>query len=274
MLVSRNHKSSHSTNIENILEERFFITYIDGEMKYAMLYKDIDEIKIKVIDTLVTRTLKWKNDILFTQNNEPLTLELEDTIIGTIPIWWPENVCWPPSIRAFYNLDNVHDLIDGKYNSLRTSTTWDDAFIKSSENMHPCACGNECKVFSNSCYVLKNEYNKISFRLSGRYDKDLFTINDGYDADKYDKVKTNICNILKGLYIDQKCLWKKVTSLELRSNYIKMKSLWLRCVIHYINQHICDCINFMEFHESRIMEKNKKKIKNVSLRSGTIIDSF
>lgn len=273
MLVSRtyvNKKKSDTYIHFDELQNTYFRAYFDGDISLAQISLQFDTMVLEMNHK--SYEVYWKQDVLYLED-EPLTIASNETIISSIPTWWPDNVVWPPNIHVFQASTRISHIVESKQLSLRDTSSWQDIFVHVDRNTHTarsCACHDDCPTCASSCYLLKNEYGIPTYRVTGRYDQLFAFTQTGYDYDTFKRISQKVLKtILKGFYVDQHCLWKKTISLEARTKQTTLKSLWLRCCIDVINNLIHDCLDFVEYHEHRhIHDKKYTRQSSLNLRSG------
>jgi hypothetical protein len=203
MIVAKHDQNNDMVEFIKLCQQSCFRIYHCEKIKLAQLY--FDSLSYETVDPFYKKKLFWKNGILFTDDNEPLTFACENTILSPVPEWWPAEVVWPPRITLFSRLKKASDVAHKKSNFLRNLTSWNDAFVKTSSSTisrPKCVCGKH--TFQAKTHMLKNEYGIPSFYLCGSYDR-LFTNN-------IEKLK----HMLNCMYTDQCCLWTKLVFIELR----------------------------------------------------------
>jgi len=270
LVTKKNCHHKQSVTLNNLIEYKSFRVYYDSDILFACIEHEFGDYFVKIIEKNILLPINWKNNILYFQEEPLIISNDDDTIMDPTPKWWPDEITWPPSLKSFLNITHdLNDIMESRHNSLRQNNNWYDIFTLCNfkKEYYNCACNCKCPTFSTSCFVLKNEYGIPTYKLAGRYEH-LFKISEeGYNYKKFSSFSRDfIRHILKAFYIDQACLWRKIIALELRNKKIKLKSLWLRCCVYYINREINECLTFIEYHEYKrynICQTKGEKIRNL-----------
>lgn len=138
--------------------------------------------------------------------------------INTQPIWWPSDVKWPPTIDCFpmmYSRCKVDDFVSRATNRLRLRmrSSWKDALKKA----------------STGWVLLSEDRRAVLAHLHGRYDILL------HSSPKHTLIAT-LRHRIRLFRLDQDGLADMIARSEQRpSTGIRLRSIWLRCVLEYVN---------------------------------------
>lgn len=255
-------------NWKTLLQRKNFRIYMDSEIKFATFVCYSDNMHLLVLNEYELHDLEWKNNVLYLYD-EPLEFAPDHTIVHTRPIWWSHEINWPPDVRAFSyfkNTNNSHIHVPKQEHNLRCTKIWENVFCESDESL-PCICGTHDMSYmylKQQSSALITEENFVKYRLKGKYNK-LFQFNDLFKK----KYKQELTKVLQNYYEDQCCIWNKINQLESRNKKVSMTALWLRCVVHKINEHIEMCENMKEYFE--YFQSLRTEKSSLILRSGKIL---